>query len=299
MNTVKYRAFVETVRYGSLTLAAEALNYTQSGVSHMIGALEKEYGFPLLFRSKSGVTPTENGKRVFDFCVRIVDTEDALNNTVCQINGVMIGKLRIGSFLSVLIRWMPSVVQRFSEQYPDIELQLFEGEISEQLEMLENGRIDVGLFSPPAPEGYAFDPISRDEVVVILPRGHELARKKRVSRQDLLQYQSSLIIQHESANEDLRLLLGEEFTPVQNRYSVRSDSTIIALVAKGLGIAVAPRLLVGQETPELVIRSLETPCYRTLGLVIPEYKTSLPVIKCFRDVVRSLYGTEDAAQEPS
>lgn len=291
MNIIKYRAFVEAVRYGSLTLAAEALDYTQSGISHMISAMENEYGFPLLYRSKTGVTPTENGKRLFEYCARIVEIEDELSSTVQQLNGLMTGKLRIGAFLSVLLRWMPSVIERFSEQYPNIELQLFEGEINEQLTMLETGQIDLGFLSGAPPEGYKFFPICKDELVIILPHGHSLAQKPTISRHDVLLNQNSLILQHSSANEDLRLLFGDDAIPIQNKYSIRSDSTIIAMVEKGFGIAVVPKLLLsGQDGPNVEIRSLEAPCFRTLGIVIPDFKAPLPVVKCFKDVVYELFG---------
>ena len=58
MSLKKYKALVETIDLGSLTKAAEKLNYTQPGVSHMILSLENEFGFPLLIRGKNGVTPT-------------------------------------------------------------------------------------------------------------------------------------------------------------------------------------------------------------------------------------------------
>ena len=66
MSISRYRAFVRTAELHSLTRAAEDLNYTQSNISHMIQALEKEYGFQLLERSKSGVSLTENGSRLLD-----------------------------------------------------------------------------------------------------------------------------------------------------------------------------------------------------------------------------------------
>ena len=58
MSLKKYRALLEAVECGSLTRAAEKLHYTQPGISHMILSLEEEFGFPLLSRGKSGVTPT-------------------------------------------------------------------------------------------------------------------------------------------------------------------------------------------------------------------------------------------------
>ncbi len=64
MSLKKYKALVETIDLGSLTKAAEKLNYTQPGVSHMILSLENEFGFPLLIRGKNGVTPTPEAEKL-------------------------------------------------------------------------------------------------------------------------------------------------------------------------------------------------------------------------------------------
>lgn len=64
MNIQKYMAFVKTVEYGSFTRAAELLNYSQSGISRMIGDLEKEWNIILLERGKSGVRLTSDGMKL-------------------------------------------------------------------------------------------------------------------------------------------------------------------------------------------------------------------------------------------
>ena len=59
MSIKQYEAFVKTAELGSLTRAAEALDSTQSRISHVLSAMEEEYGFCLMRRSRSGVTLTE------------------------------------------------------------------------------------------------------------------------------------------------------------------------------------------------------------------------------------------------
>ena len=60
---IKYKAFIKIVECGNFTRAAKELGYSQPGISHMIDALEKEFGFSLLLRNKDTITPTENGQR--------------------------------------------------------------------------------------------------------------------------------------------------------------------------------------------------------------------------------------------
>ena len=72
---IKYKAFVETVNRGSITAAAEALKYTQPGISRMIHALEEEWGIRLLDRNKKGVAPTADGLRIYALCQKLLDCE--------------------------------------------------------------------------------------------------------------------------------------------------------------------------------------------------------------------------------
>lgn len=154
MNTQKYKAFVEAVRHHNLTSAAKALHYTQPGLSRMISSLEDELGFPLLFRAKNGVSPTEAGKQIYDYAVRIIELESELDQIVAQINGAITGKLRVTSYLIELVQWLPPVIKYFSEHYPDVEFFLFEGECDEQISMLKNNLSDVAVFCGPVPDGF-------------------------------------------------------------------------------------------------------------------------------------------------
>ena len=78
METKKWEALLTAVELGSFTRAAERLGYTQSGLTHMMHALEKEVGFPLLIRDKKGVRPTADGETVLLVChgavMRIIET---------------------------------------------------------------------------------------------------------------------------------------------------------------------------------------------------------------------------------
>ena len=101
MSLKKYKALVETIDLGSLTKAAEKLNYTQPGVSHMILSLENEFGFPLLIRGKNGVTPTPEAEKLMVYLRQIVNGEEKLKEEVNRIHGADVGTIRIGCFFSL------------------------------------------------------------------------------------------------------------------------------------------------------------------------------------------------------
>lgn len=291
MNTIKYRAFVEVARHQSLTAAAEVLGYTQPGISHMIRSLEDEYGFPLLYRSKNSVTLTESGKTLYDIYVRILNAESDLNAAVNEISGAIRGTLRIGAYTSVLLKWIPDIVAFFAEHYPKVDLQLFEGEMQDQITMLQANQIDVGICSAPVPKEYDFVPVLSDPLVVVLPLGHPLTKFRTITKQELLQYADHVLRQHRSADEDIRLIFGNQVQLFQNKYTVRHDPTLVSMVKKGLGISIMSSQLINTlDTAGIEIRAFEPAYERTLGLMIPPQKSALPVVKCFKQAVCKLFG---------
>lgn len=101
MNIQKYMSFVKTVEYGSFTKASEILNYSQSGISRMIGDLEKEWNMCLLERDHSGVKPTSDGLRLLPFAKKLCDDFDRLQMEADNLNDLSSGIIRIGTFSSV------------------------------------------------------------------------------------------------------------------------------------------------------------------------------------------------------
>jgi DNA-binding transcriptional LysR family regulator len=78
MSLAKYEVFDTVVELGNLTKAAEALNLTQSAVSYSIANLESELGFPLLIRSRSGITLTSNGQRILKYIRTILHWDEKM-----------------------------------------------------------------------------------------------------------------------------------------------------------------------------------------------------------------------------
>lgn len=290
MSIMKYRAFVQAVECGCLTSTANHLNYTQPGISHMISALERELGVTLLFRSKSGVTPTEDGKRVYEAALRMVQAEDHLRNTIDQINGLVTGTIRLSGYFSVMTKWIPNFVTVFSSKYPQIELQLFEGEYDEQVTMLKNQQVDVSILSSQAPRGYTFIPLHLDPAVVLVPPDHELALRETIRSTDLLSY--PMIVQHHSSAEELFNVFNSREWDINRKCVVKSDTTIIALVQRGLGIGLTSSLLVTPPPPGVKIFPLEKPYARTLGIALSPKNQDIPAIKCLLDEFCALFQDE-------
>lgn len=286
---IKYRAFIEAARSGSITSAALLLDYTQPGISHMIHKLEKDFGFPLLYRSKQGVVLTEGGERIFKICSELLEKENELQAAVGQINGTISGTLQIGSYLSVLTQWGPHMIEAIGQAHPQLHLQFFEGNADVQLQLLRSNAIDIGIFSSSAPEDFQFIPIHNDPIVAIIPFGHPLCQKDTLSADDLCR--SNMLIQSEGSVQALTRILGEQYASAKSSIITKNDQAQLRLVESGLGIGIVGKMTVSHTTP-VCIKNLDKPYARTIGLAVPCWRPITPVLREFVQWVCNTYQDE-------
>ncbi len=97
-NIQKYLALIKTVEYGSFTKAADALNYSQSGISRMISDLEAEWKISLLERGRSGVRLTSEGLKVLPYAKSVCNEYQKLQTQIDELNGLQSGSFGLGPF---------------------------------------------------------------------------------------------------------------------------------------------------------------------------------------------------------
>lgn len=124
MNIQKYMAFVKAVEYGSFTRAADALNYTQSGISRMINDLELEWGISLFERGRAGISLTSDGLKLLPQLQRICNEHEMLMMQIEDLHDIQSGIIRIGTFSSVATHWLPYMIKFFKQDYPGIDFEL-------------------------------------------------------------------------------------------------------------------------------------------------------------------------------
>ena len=152
MSVTKYQIYLKTVELGSFTAAARALNFTQSGVSHAIGSLEEELGFPLLVRSHGGVTPTADGRALAPYFQEMCALSHRLEQHAEDLRGLDTGLIRVATFTSVSEKWLPGMLKTFQEKYPRIEFELLPSNFNNEIsDWVLHGQADCGFISLPTP----------------------------------------------------------------------------------------------------------------------------------------------------
>ena len=273
----KYLAFVKTVECGSFTRAAGVLNYSQSGISRMIGDLEREWQVTLLERGKSGVRLTSEGTRLLPYAKRVCDEYEKLQSEVDEINGLKSGLIRIGTFSSVATHWLPNIIREFQKEYPGIDYELILGDYTEIETWIEEGRVDCGFLRLPARKALEAVFLEQDRLLVVLPEGHPLAALEKIPVSALCGD-----LEKGEKTEVWEIFERNGFTP-RVHFTTWDDYAIMSMVESGLGVSILPELILKRIPYRVVARELEIPAYRNIGLAWKEKKGTSPMLKRFME----------------
>ncbi|PZT56609.1 LysR family transcriptional regulator [Paenibacillus silvae] len=283
MSLIKYEILNTVVEYGSLTKASEALNITQSAVSHAIASLESEYGFSLLHRSRSGVRVTAEGERILAYTREIMRWTELMHQEISLIRGAEIGTVRIGTFASVSTQWLPGILKQFRLRYPGIEIKLWEGDYAEIEHWLASGAIDLGFLSLSDTSPFETISLQKDRMMCILPLDHSLASEESVSFELLLE--QPFILPKWGGDNEIERLIRQHNAKLNVVYEVAEDQAIMAMVHNGLGISLLPEMVLQNHTKSLALVPLAGDPYRTIGLACASLRNLSPASRRFIEEV--------------
>ena len=111
METSRYKAFAAAAETGSFSRAAERLNYSPSGVSQLVNALETDLGLSLLRRTRRGVSLSREGEALLPAVLALLQQEERICQLSSELNGLMTGELRIASYSSISSHWLPKIIK--------------------------------------------------------------------------------------------------------------------------------------------------------------------------------------------
>ncbi|HJB00482.1 MAG TPA: LysR family transcriptional regulator [Candidatus Mediterraneibacter merdavium] len=275
----KYLAFVKTVECGSFTKAAELLSYSQSGVSRMIGDLEREWRVTLLERGRSGVRLTSEGVRLLPYAKRVCAEYEKLQSEVDEINGLKSGLIRIGTFSSVATHWLPNIIREFQKEYPNIDYELLLGDYTEIETWISEGRVDCGFLRLPVQTELETMFLEQDRLLVVLPEAHSLAALEKIPLSALCEEPFMLL--EKGAKAEVSEIFERSGLRPKVHFTAWDDYAIMAMAESGLGVSILPELILKRTPYRIAARELEIPAYRNIGLAWRERKTPSPVLERF------------------
>ncbi len=184
MEIRQLEALVGIAEHGTFSGAAEALGTVQSNISNRIARLESELGCELVDRASGSIT--ESGTIVVNRSRRILSELSAIASDVSELNSEVRGQVSVG-MIGTAGRWVvPLLLNAQRKIYPHISLRITEGTNSVIEPQLVTGTLDIAVLAWPvaAPE-LADTDLYREDLVLIIARSHELARRESVTMADL------------------------------------------------------------------------------------------------------------------
>jgi DNA-binding transcriptional LysR family regulator len=248
-----FLSIAETLHFGR---AAELIHLSQPALSLQIRALEEEVGVRLFERNRRKTTLTAAGFAFRDdAAAALSQLEQAIRRARLAASG-KVGLLRIGFISTAGSEIVPDIVRQFRELNPEVEFSLRNILTAEQVQMLENGSLDIGFLRLPIGGYPALDVVTvhREPFVLVVPSSHQLAKRKRVrlrelAGQDFVMYERT----YAPGFHDLIFGMLRDARIVPNVCQTSGEiPTLVSLVASGMGITILPASVVKHYVASVV-----------------------------------------------
>jgi len=284
------RAFVYTVKLGTLTRAAEALFLSQPSVSLQLQALERELGHQLLERRRRRINLTEAGEALYELARPLVEGWENLDRDFhTRMSGMQAGKLTIAAGTSTIQYLLPELVRRYRERYPAVQLQLANVTGKDGMALLREDQADFAVGSMlDVPNDIAWAPVYHYDPMLIAPLNHPLADKPNLTLEDLSGYGLILPPQRLSTYRLVDLVFQQRQVPYQVAIEVGGWDVIKEYVAMGMGISIVTGICITEaDRGRLAVRNMRQffP-QRSYGVVMRKGKFLSVHARAFIDLIR-------------
>lgn len=251
MEFSQLEALVAVVETHSFLAAAEELSRTQPAISIAIKKLEQEIGLSLLDRFRRDIRLSDAGQIVFDYAQKILNLRAEISSALDELMQLHHGKVSIGANESTNLYLLPKLILAYRERYPQIKVEVFRSSSVRLPQEVKERNLDFGIvaFDPVDRELESF-PVVEDELVLVVPPKHRLARKRKVTLQDLA---SETFVAHnvQTPSRDYVIqVFRRAGVPLNIGIELSSMETIKQFVQMNLGIAILPKLALEKELRE-------------------------------------------------
>ena len=285
MESKKLEALLMAVDLGSFTKAAEVLGYTQSGLTHMMNSLEKEVGFTLLERGRSGVRLTEEGERIAPAVREFLQANARLDSVIEQVASSRTEIIRVSAYASIAMHWLPGIIQRFREECPDVDVDIrMADHVDVPYELLAQGKMDAILVSPQDEGQYEWVHLADDPMFAVLPKDFDT---QGMTAFPLAAFEArDFIMPSQGFDKDIMRIF--------NRIGVKphilptwvDDPTVISMVSHGIGVSMMTELTVRGRTDGVKLLPVEPASSRELGLAVRSLDAASDGLRHFIDCTK-------------
>ncbi|ARZ69878.1 LysR family transcriptional regulator [Streptomyces sp. HU2014] len=287
------KTFHAVVTAGSYSAAARALGYTQPAITQQMKALERSVGTPLFIRVGRRMRLTEAGEALSRHAETILDSLSTAQQQMSSLTRLRSGRVRVCAFPSASATLVPEALAGLAAAHPGVRVELLEGEPPDSIHRLVRGECDITLaFTYPGlreqvPDEVVETRLMEDQLTILMPTGHPLARRRAVQLADLteerwiagcLRCRTNFL--HECAE------LG--FAP-DIAFTTDDNLVVQSLVAEGLGVAMMPGLVLSFLRHEKITgRALDPASRRQVSAYVLREHLRVPATALVLDELRAV-----------
>jgi DNA-binding transcriptional LysR family regulator len=286
------QAFVHIYQLGNLTRAADKLCITQSAVSVLLRQLEEGLGVRLFDRSSRALRPTAAAEDVLATAERILHDVAHLTHSVKGLAERNRGSLSFAVTSAVAAGLMPTVIEIFRRQYPNISLQMHDVGTNDLLSLVENGRVEFSIGTPDVlSDAITRVTLLRDQLSLVCRADMPLAKRQHPTWEEVVALECITVRRGGGIRTLIDQTLSKLNLSFEPAFEVTYLTTALALAARGLGVAILPGYLVASLQPILVARRIQRPVVsRDLSLMHLADRTLSPAAQALIEVLRTTLG---------
>jgi DNA-binding transcriptional LysR family regulator len=256
LDPVSLRLFVDIVETGSITAAAENAHTAISAVSKRITDLETALKTRLLVRTNKGVEATPAGNALANMARSVLHELDDIVAQMSEYAAGVRGHVRVRANISAITQFLPRALQSFMAKHPEVQIRLQEDISTGITRAVAENAADIGVFTMIS-ESHPLEvfPYRDDELVLITPRGHALAKRRSVAFAETLEFPYVGLHADSAINLQLIRAAHEAGRTMRTTIHVTSYDALCFMVESGMGIGIMPR-------------AVAQPYKRTLGIAV-------------------------------
>jgi DNA-binding transcriptional LysR family regulator len=251
MNINYFESFVEIAKRGSFSEAAKALNFSQPALSFHIQALEKIYGETLFDRSGNKIRLTEAGKAFLPYAKEIVRTNNRLVESLNELKGKVRGRLALGASTIPGEYILPKLLGKFIAFFPEVEPSMEIADTGIVIDKIKRHEIDLGFVGAHPPEtNLQTVPFAEDDLVLVCPTSHRLAKKTSVTVKQVQKEPFILREEGSGTRTTFEKALRKKTFSIKDLNIVMelgSTQAIMTAVESGLGVSVVSKWAIEKE----------------------------------------------------
>ncbi len=274
--------FVAVCELGSIGKTAEREFIAASAVSKRLSDLEATLETPLLYRHTRGVDLTPAGESLLHHARSVLFSLEKMQAELSEYADGVRGHVRVHASISAIVQFLPEDLGHFVKEHPQVKIDLEEHLSTEVIRAVQEGTADLGICNTGVP-GPSHElqtlPYREDQLVLIVPRGHALARKKAVPFEATLDFDHVGLHSNSSIYLAMRDAAANAGRTIKLRIHVTGLDAMCRMIHNGLGVGVMPRrafeLMHGVGDLESV-RLSDAWARRSINLVARDFST-LPV----------------------